>query len=285
MTPSREPVTRFDHITIATHTIETAAVDYAALLGHPPTWRGSHPELGTESALFGLENAMIELTAPRAGAEESEGLRGWLSASGGGLQSLAFGTDDATAASKTLRERGVRATPPQPGAAHDADGATRSYQTVELSPRASRGVPVLIVERPDFAALTSTQPIPAACVHALDHVVLRTSNIDAAKSLYGTALGIRLALERDINGIRMLFFRVGGVTLEIVEDTSQGDVDVFYGAAYRVRDIQAAHQRLTQAGFDLSPMRAGHKNGTNVFSVRDRTHNVATLILHDRARA
>lgn len=285
MTTSREPITRFDHITIAAHAIDGAVVDYTALLGRSPTWRGSHPELGTDSALFGLENGMIELTAPRAGAEESEGLRGWLDATHGGLQSLAFGTDDASATSKTLRERRVRATLPQAGVAHNESGGTRAYQTVELSPRATRGIPVLIVERPDFAALTGTQPIAAACVHALDHVVLRTGNVDAAKILYGSALGVRLALERDINGTRMLFFRVGGVTLEIVEDKSQGDVDVFYGAAYRVRDIQAAHQRLTQSGFDLSPIRAGHKSGTTVFTVRDRTHNVATLILHDPARA
>jgi hypothetical protein len=49
--------------------------------------------------------------------------------------------------------------------------------------------------------------------------------------------------------------------------------------------LQAAHQRLTQAGFDLSPAREGHKTGTNVFTVRNRTHNVATLILHDPSRS
>jgi len=285
MTTSREAVTRFDHITIAAHAIETATADYAALLGLGPAWCGDHPDLGTESALFGLDNALIELTAPRAGAEESEGLRSWLDATNGGLQSLAFGTEDALAASATLRERGTRSTPPQVGVAHASNGTTRSYQTVELSPRATRGIPLLIVERTDFGTLTSTQPIPASSVHALDHVVLRTSNIDAAKQLYATALGIRLALEREINGTRMLFFRVGGVTLEIVEDKSQVDVDVFYGAAYRVRDVPAAHQRIAQNGFDVSPIRTGHKHGTHVFSVRSRTHNVATLILHDPTRS
>lgn len=284
MTTSPEPVSRFDHITIVGASITVVRHDYAALLGFAPTWQGAHPELGTESALFGLQNAMIELTAPRAEAEESEGLRDWIATTGGGLQALAFGTDDAAACSKTLRERGVRATPPQAGEAHDDSGASRTYQAVDLSPRATRGIPVLIVERPDFSSLTSSQTSDPAAVHALDHVVIRTASIDAAKALYGNALGVRLALERDLHGTRMLFFRVGGVTLEVVEDTRATDADAFYGAAYRVHDIAAAHQRLTQASFDVSDVRVGHKPGTSVFSVRSRTHGVATLFLHDPAR-
>lgn len=284
MTTSSQVLSRFDHITIVARAIDSATQSYASLLGHAPTWRGAHPELGTESALFGLSNSLIEITAPRANAEESEGLRGWLDVTGGGLQALALGTDDAASCSKVLRERGVRATPPQAGEARGDDGATRQYQTVELSPRVTLGTPVLIVERPDFAALTSATNATADCVHALDHVVIRTANIEATKAAYSTALGLRLALERDINGARMLFFRVGGVTLEVIEDTNVGDTNAFYGATYRVRDLVAAHARVQAAGFAISEIREGHKPGTTVFTVRDGTHNVPTLMLCDPSR-
>jgi len=280
----RPVVTRFDHVTIATKDIDVAVASYASLLGRQPTWRGSHPELGTEGALFGLDNALIELTAPHPSAEESQGLREWMTTAGEGLQAIAFGTDDAAACSKALRERGLRATPPQPGEARGEDGTVRRYTTVELSPKATRGLPVLIAERADFSSLTEPEGADQGSVHALDHVVIRTGDVAATKALYEVGLGIRLALERDLQGTRMLFFRVGGVTLEVIEDTTLAATDVFYGVAYRVRDLHAAHERLIAQGVDASEIRAGHKAGTQVLTVRDKTHEVPTLFLHDPAR-
>lgn len=283
MTSPRQAVTRFDHITIAARDIRAAVASYTALLGGAPIWRGSHPEFGTESALFGLENALVEITAPHPSAEEAEGMRQWIETAGEGLQAIAFGTDAADECSKLLRERGLRATPPQDGLARGNDGSIRTYRTVELSPRATRGIPVLIVERDDFVSLTR-RDAEASSAHALDHVVIQTGDVAATKQLYETALGIRLALERDLNGTRMLFFRVGGVTLEVVENTSQGATDVFYGAAYRVRDLAGARDRLISGGVSVSELRPGHKAGTQVFTARDGTHGVATLFLHDPSR-
>jgi catechol 2,3-dioxygenase-like lactoylglutathione lyase family enzyme len=275
----------FDHVTIAVRSLDAALDAYRRLLGAEPVWRGGHPELGTRAALFSLPNALVELVAPREGAEEAQGLHALLEARGEGLQAIAFGTQDAAALSAALRQKGVRATPPQDGTAHTDGGGTRGYRTVELAPRATRGLSVFAVERADVAALreAATPPAPS-CADALDHVVVRTADPDAAIALYRDALGIRLALDRTLGGRRMLFFRVGGVTLEVVHDPSLGAHDVFYGAAYRVRDIDAAHARLRAQGRDVSEVRAGNKPGTHVFSVRDGTCGVPTLILRDPAR-
>src|SRR5947199_163554 len=85
---------------------------------------------------------------------------------------------------------------------------------------------------------------------------------NAAIELYGEGLGIRLALDRELAGTRMLFFRTGGVTIEVVRDANAGDTDIFYGVAYRVRDIAAAHARMRAAGLDVSEVRDGRKPGT-----------------------
>lgn len=82
----------------------------------------------------------------------------------------------------------------------------------------------------------------------------------------------------------MLFLRVGGVTIEVVHDATLGDLDRFTGIAYRTRDLNAAHARLRDAGFSVGEPRAGNKPGTHVFSVRDGTCGVPTLILRDPAR-
>lgn len=282
-------LTGFDHVTVVVPELAPAAAQLTALLGSAPFFTGGHPELGTQSALFALANAAVELVAPIPAASDpdglAEGLRALIAQTGGGLQAIAFITSDADALSSALRERGVRATKPQPDSAVSSDGAVaRSYRTVELSPKAARGLAVLAVERPSpliDPALVTSDP---SCAHALDHVVVRTSDADAARKLYGEQLGIRLALERELRDTRMLFFRVGGVTLEVVLDPKLGDRDALWGHAFRVRDIDAAHVRMKNAGLDISELRDGLKPGTRIFTVRSGTANVPTLILRDPAR-
>jgi catechol 2,3-dioxygenase-like lactoylglutathione lyase family enzyme len=280
----RGTLTGFDHVTIVAHEIDDAVRSYERLLGRPPGWRGGHPELGTEGALFGLSNGLIELVAPRASAHESDGLREHLRARGEGLQAMAFRAAGASSLREALRERGVPATDPQDGEARSEDGSVRRYRTVDLSPRATRGLTVLMVERPDGLDLRSHEGSRAGAFDALDHVVVRSADASAAAALYGQALGLRLALDRRIGDRRMLFFRLGGVTIEVVEDAACGPTDVFGGIAYRVADIDAANARLREEGFDVSPVRDGAKPGTRVCTVRDGACGVPTLVLRDPSR-
>jgi catechol 2,3-dioxygenase-like lactoylglutathione lyase family enzyme len=150
----------------------------------------------------------------------------------------------------------------------------------------ARGLPLHCVQQSGAARGAPSAP-DAACVHALDHVVIDTSEPDAVIALYRDALQIRLALDRDFpeRAARLLFFRVGGVTLYFAcRGSPAGAGDRFYGLAYRVQDAQAAHARLHDAGFELGALRDGNKRGTRVFTVKDDTHGVPTLVLSDRAR-
>jgi len=277
-------ISRFDHLTLVVSDLNTAVANYEALFGSPPRWRGTHPEHGTQTALFGLGNSLIELTAPLPDHEASVGLREFIAQHGEGLQALAFGSDDAAQCSSELRSRGLRCTPPQAGSARSDTGEAREYRVIELSAKATRGLPVLVVERPDAQQLMAAGALAPERVDMLDHVVVKTSDPAAALEFYAKGLGLRLALDRDLNGTRMLFFRVGGVTLEIVSDAGAGPRDSFYGAAYRVRDIQQAHARMAASGTSVSEIRAGRKPGTSVFSVLDRTCGVPTLIIRDPSR-
>ncbi len=110
-------------------------------------------------------------------------------------------------------------------------------------------------------------------------------DLESSHRLYGEVLGLRLALDRTFaaRDTRILFFRVGGVTLEVAGSLKQAaradDSDRLWGLAYRVRDLEAEHARLLAAGFDVSEIRQGAKRGTRVCSVRRETHGVATLLI------
>lgn len=280
-------LTGIDHVTVVVRDVQAAAERQARLLGFAPSWRGEHPELGTRAVLFGLGNTLLELVGPVPGDERADGLRAFLDAHGEGVQTLAFATADAAACRQAWRDAGLKAAPVETGEARSLDdGSLRSYASVQLSPRDSRGLNLLAVQRDDLDRLRAgSAPHGPDAVHALDHLVIRTAAPDAALALYGDKLGIRLALDRMLGTTRMLFFRTGKVTLEVVQDAACGDTDRFWGLAYRVTDIEAAHARLSAGGFALAAVRDGNKPGTRVFTVRDAPAGVPTLILFDPGRA
>ena len=127
-------------------------------------------------------------------------------------------------------------------------------------------------------------------VTGIDHIVIHSPNLDRALALWRDRLGVRLALDRTFpgRGLRMLFFRSSGVTLEFVSPLAPSDdstaPDRFFGIAYRVRDLAACVHRLTDRGFDVSPVRPGHKTGTTVATVRSGLDGTPTLLIEDPSR-
>jgi len=281
-------LTALDHFVVAVRDLPTATRSYARLLGRAATWRGEHPVLGTENALFRLENTYLELLAPAEGA--GQWLREHLDAQGEGVYALAFATPDAEAFRARAEAHGLRPSAVQPGLGRDSDsGAFRKWRNVLLDRAATHGARLFAIEHlspPDLLPLSPpTDENAAATVSSVDHVVVHTADAERAKALYGDALGLRLGLDRSFPqwGSRMLFFRVGHLTVEVVSRLGEGAVsdgpDRFDGVAYRVADAEAAHARLSAEGFDLTPCKPGRKAGTFVFTVRAGTHGVATLIL------
>ena len=261
----------------------------ARLLGRSPGWSGEHPGLGTANALFRVDNTYLELLAPGASGPLAEVLRRQLSERGEGLFALAFGTPDAEACRATLAERGLEPGPVTKGLGRDTQsGAFREWRSVLLPPERTRGVRLFVIQHlssPDLLPLTAPTGAAAASPHALDHVVVRSADPEASRRLLGDALGIRLALDRSFPAfdLRALFFRLGGVTLEVAGSLAappDADApDVLWGLAWQVADAEAARARLAGAGFDVSPVRAGRKPGTVVCTVKSGTCGVPTLLI------
>jgi catechol 2,3-dioxygenase-like lactoylglutathione lyase family enzyme len=278
-----------DHVVIRVRDLEAAAQDYARLLGRAPSWRGVHPGAGTANALFRLENGYVELLSPASEGPLARALSDQLANHGEGVAALALATDDAGALAARLRELGIEASAPAEGEGREAtSGALRRWRSTFLPAAATRGPLVFAIEHlspADALPLrAATQPVEAT-IHALDHVVLASEDLEAARRLYGDALGLRLALDRrfESRGLRILFFQLGGTTLEVAgplePPARAASGDRFGGLAYRVADVAAAHARLASSGVDVSPTRPGFKPGTLVCSVRGGTCSVPTLLI------
>jgi catechol 2,3-dioxygenase-like lactoylglutathione lyase family enzyme len=281
-------LTTLDHLVIAVRDLAAATDVYARLLGRRPSWRGSHPTYGTANTLFRLENVYVELLAPRRPGPISDRLSAWLGDHGEGLFALAFGTPDAEACARELRARGIDASDPIAGAgSEERTGAERRWRNVMLPEAQTLGVTVFAIEHlspPDRLPLASPVEEARSAVSGCDHVVVNTRNPDRALSFYGGTLGLRLALDRSFPdwGARLLFFRIGGITVEIAAPLEASDLsgeDRLWGISYRVPDVEAAHARLARQGFQVSDVRPGRKPATHVCTVRGEPCGVATLFL------
>lgn len=297
----------FDHLIFAVRELEPAIGALARLLGRRPSWRGEHPGYATENALFKLDNTYIELLAPAA-APAPEGAAGRVraqlaahfAAHGEGLFGAVLGAPNADQCARELAARGFHPVPPQAGFGRDVEsGAFRKWRAVFLPPEELRGYMLFAIQHespPEI--LPPAAPLNAACadaaVHALDHVVVQTQAPDAARAFYRDKLGIRLALEREAPqwGGRMMFFRIGGVTLEVVARNNAAAAaanagaaeDRLWGVAWRVASAQAAHARMQAAGIPVSEVREGRKPGTRVFTVKGESCGAPTLVLEDPQR-
>jgi len=285
-------LTSLERAVVGVRDLSAASERAAALLGRPPSTRGAHPGAGTANTLFRLENTVLELRAPEGAGPVGDALRARLARHGEGLAALAFATPDAARCAEGLAERGLGPGPLRDGEGQSEAGALRRGRTVALSLARTRGIPLFAIEaRSGREALPRRAPAddPAAAVAALDHAVILCGDLEAGRALYGDALGLRLALDRrfEARGIRILFFRVGGVTLELVGGLGPAagadGPDRFGGLAWRVPRPDAARERLATAGFDVSPLRAGAKRGTRVFTVRGDPCGVPTLVIGPEA--
>ena len=115
---------------------------------------------------------------------------------------------------------------------------------------------------------------------ALDHLVLTTNKSDDLINLYEKELGIRLALDQFVEkwGGRMLFFRTGQATIEVIDNKVEGN-DQFWGLAWKTKDIRKKREYLVENGFNVSDVKDGRKKDTLVATVKFDEIKIPTLLV------
>jgi catechol 2,3-dioxygenase-like lactoylglutathione lyase family enzyme len=256
-------ISGFDHIVIAVQDIGASARAYETLLGR--TISRTEPRDGMEAALIDVGNISVELLAPRGDGDMVTRLRTAL-ADGEGLKSIAFASDDIERAHRRAERVGLA-----PESIRVARDGGRVFR---LDGARARGLRVFVTEQQREAPSQS----PSATVLGVDHIVVRSGDGEAALALFGARLGLSLRLETHVAGRRLMMLRCGDAIVEIAEDRSI-ERDGLWGVSWRVANADAEHARLRAAGLNVSEVRAGVKPNTRVFTVRDGTCGVPTLMI------
>jgi catechol 2,3-dioxygenase-like lactoylglutathione lyase family enzyme len=242
--------------------LDAAAAGYARLLGVEPQRQDGG---GAKRAWFWLGNMGLEVIAPDGEGPSGDRVRARLDEAGEGQWLVAFTADDLDSTARLCERRGLAI-------------SERTERAVMFQPSATGGIQVALMGFPPLASQAKGH------VAALDHVVIRTANIDRAVANFGGRLGLDLRLDRANQkwGARQLFFRAGDAVVEFgasLKHPASDAPDSFGGLAWRVTDPDAAAAGLADAGFDVSEVRPGRKPGTKVFTVRNAPAGVPTIMM------
>ena len=281
-----------DHLVIAVRELAPATETYRKLLGRAPSWLGRHATYGTENALFRLDNSYIELLAPReAGRHPVAGLlQRRLEERGEGPFAVALGVRDIDAAVAALRFAGLEVPDAAESSGDDlATGAVRRWRNAILPLEATRGVGVLLIQHlspPEALAPATVEAQDGAFVTGVDHLVVLASDLPTSRALWRDRLQVEVRLERDFpeRGVRIIFMKLGDITLELVgrpdEEGSGHEYDRLWGVALRVGSLRATRERLVSLGFTTSEVRTGVAAGTSVVTLKaPQAHGVELLYI------
>jgi catechol 2,3-dioxygenase-like lactoylglutathione lyase family enzyme len=254
-----------DHVVIAVRDLDAGIQTYETLLGRGARSRAEHD--GVATALIATTNVAVELMAPVGESAGGARLRAAIDDGGEGLKSVVFATGDVERAHRHCARVGL---------APEEIATRETWRSFRLSTERTHGVRIFVLQRyaPFEAALAPSGAL------ALDHMVVRSADMERAAALYGARLGLDMRLDREVGGRRLMFFRVGDTVVEIAEDNAAADRrDRLWGLSWRVADADAERARLAQARREVSEVRPGMKPGTRVFTVRDGACGVPTLMI------
>ncbi|MGH1371255.1 MAG: VOC family protein [Cellvibrionaceae bacterium] len=255
------PATAFQRIRISCPSLPEAVAAYQHLLGFAPIWQGQVKSADSSefssSAWFLVNNTILEL--------------------------LPRDDQDAAVCGLVFRSDEVNATDDIVYRSDDGNEHVGTEQRVDKS--SAMGLWLTLESEANSMALLgdSSRSLDESAIQSVDHVVLYTNDADGCVQTFGEqGLGLRLALDKTVPewGGRMLFFRQGKLTLEIIQPNERFDGDdYFWGLAYQVTNIDAVVARLQNQGVTTSSVRDGRKPGTKVATVKSHHLNIPTLLV------
>lgn len=275
-------INALDHLIIAVSDLDAAEENYTKIFGIKPVWRGEHKELGTENSLFNFQNTYFELLAAKGEGLGAALVNHYLQESGEGLIGIVLGTEDIDECYKSLQSKGYALGEISEGEGINfKDGSIREWKNLFLPPELTRGIFAFIIQHTK-GSLEEFKNDDKSVVNKLDHVVIQTNDADGFIDIYRDIYNIRLALDKYVEAweSRMLFFRTNKTTIEVIEkQNGEETADKLWGLSWQVDSIEEAHNRLTNQGVEVTPIKKGIKDNTLVATIKSHTSNIPTLLI------
>ena len=245
-----------DRISYLTNSLEEAEKTFSAFFDANPSKKVISKDRNYESVLYGFENMNFEIIRKNDGSSEEDKLCGF-----------SLLSDDLTGLNISTSYDEYENN-------EESDNKTQLIKSIDIKQSPDFQLSVNEYEELDMNRSNDNN------LFALDHLVLTTNKSDALINLYEKELGIRLALDQFVEkwGGRMLFFRTGHATIEVIDNKVEGN-DEFWGLAWKTKDIRKKREYLIENGFNVTHVKDGRKKDTLVATVKFDEIKIPTLLV------
>ena len=245
-----------DRISYLTNSLEKAEKTFSAFFDADPSKKVISKDRNYESVLYGLENMNFEIIKKNDDSSGDDKLCGF-----------SLLSDD-------LTDLNISTSYDEYENNEESNGKSQLVKSIDIKQSPNFQLSVNEYEELDMNRSNDNN------LFALDHLVLTTNKSDALINLYEKELGIRLALDQFVEkwGGRMLFFRTGHATIEVIDNKVEGN-DQFWGLAWKTKDIRKKREYLVENGFNVTDVKDGRKKDTLVATVKFDEIKLPTLLV------
>ena len=245
-----------DRVTYLANSLEKAEKTFSSFFNLKPSKRVIHTEQNYESLIYVFENMCFEVIEKKDDLPEKNKLYGF-----------SLLSDD-------LSKIDVSTTSEKNNRNEEFEDKVQTVKSIDIKQSPDFQLSVNEYEDLDIDRENKNN------LFALDHLVLTTNKSDELINLYEKELGIRLALDQFVEkwGGRMLFFRTGQATIEVIDNKVEGN-DQFWGLAWKTKDIRKKREYLVENGFNVSDVKDGRKKDTLVATVKFDEIKIPTLLV------
>ena len=271
-------LTRVQNIFLATNNVEETSQKFSIFFGRNPNFIGQSRNLGIDIISFELYKTNICLISPKNPGIWFETLNNFLKIKGEGIFGINFSSDDFDVDYNNFVKNDLKLSNKVDSSFERNNENQIRFSFFNILDKTIESLNILVSHEMDFQNNIANSNNNLSKVNQL---VIQTEAPDPIKEIFERKLGIRLALDKTFKewAGRMLFFRLGGVTLEVIEGKDIEQNSQYFGIGWHAENFNKCYNNLINDSFSLSKIRKGRKEGTVVSTVKEPILNIPTILI------
>ena len=254
--------------------------EFSLFFAKKPYFKGFSKELGIEINSFNLNNLNISIINTIGNGLWSKKIIAFKKNKKEGLFGLDFMSTDLDEEYKNLKKLGISLSERKKISFIDDDKKIYRSDFFSIKENNISNLNISIGDESNFLR-EKEKSNASEGIKSINQVVIKTKDSDKIINLFKENMKIRLALDKTFKewSGRMLFFRINGITIEVVEGDNLEDSNDYYGIGWHTDDFRRCYKSLVNNGFDLSKIRKGRKSGTLVSTLKNPILGIPTILI------
>ena len=271
-------LTRVQNIFLVTKNLEETSRKFSIFFGRKPNFTGQSKNLGIDIISFGLNKTNICLISPKSSGIWSKTINNFLKNKGEGIFGINFSSDNLESDYNNFVKNKLKLSDRISGYFEGNNKSQIKFSFFNILDNNIKSLNILISNEIDFQ---NNKVYSKSKVSKVNQLVIQTDDPESIKGIFDEKLRIRLALDKTFKewAGRMLFFRLGGVTLEVVEGKDIKQNSQYYGIGWHADNYNNCYNALLKDGFSFSEIRKGRKKGTLVSTLKKPILNIPTILI------